>query len=196
MSTRPAHRSLTDPRHLMRFLRAQANGGNLAEIAKKEGVSVQAIKSSVMEIERYRSRNTNTEMDFAIRDFVISSVPAAKESLDGLLKATELVEVKDLKTGKTRYEKVDDKTTRLEATRIVKDLIIGMQPKAAAVNMNVEQTNQVANMSSAETMEERLDRLRAQKNQFDALPPTVAAVPDDIDAGDDDDEGDDDEGEE
>lgn len=192
MSTRPAHRSLTDPRHLMRFLRAQANGGNLAEIAKKEGVSVQAIKSSVMEIERYRSRNTNTEMDFAIRDFVISSVPAAKESLDGLLKATELVEVKDLKTGKTRYEKVDDKTTRLEATRIVKDLIIGMQPKAAAVNVNVEQTNQVANLSATETNEERLARLREKAKQFNALPPEVAAVPASIDEDEDEDDEDED----
>ena len=196
MSTRPQQRSLADPRHLMRFLKAQANGGNLKAIAAAEKVSLETIRQSVNEIERYRNRCSNAEMEFAIRDFVISAVPAAKLSLDGLLRATELVEVKDARTGKIRYDRVEDKTTRLEANRIVKDLIIGMQPKSAAVNVNVEQTNQVANISSAETTEERFKRLREKAREFNQLPPEIAGVPEHIDRDeeeDDDDEEDDDE---
>jgi hypothetical protein len=192
VSTRLARISRADPRHLMRYLKAQAMGGEekekLAAIAKSEGVSVQTIRNSVYEIDTYRKRNTTLEMDMAIRDLVISAVPLAKESLGGLLTATELVEVPNGQTGKKKVVRQVDKTTRLEANRLVKDLIVAVQPKGAPVEVNVNQTNQVANLSAAETTEERMDRLRQKAREFNQLPPETVGVPEEIDSGEEDDD--------
>jgi hypothetical protein len=193
VSSRTSRLSLSDPRHLMRYLKAQAMGGEekekLAAIAKSEGVSVQTVRNSVYEIDTYRKRNTTLEMDMAIRDLVISAVPLAKESLGGLLTATELVEVPNGQTGKKKVVRQVDKTTRLEANRLVKDLIVAVQPKGAPVEVNVNQTNQVANLSAGtETNEERLRRLRKKAEEYNQLPPEVSGVPDSIDSGEEDDD--------
>ena len=180
------HPSLKDPRHLLRFLKNQA-GSSPADIAKEERVSVESVKRSITTVDMHRKGNSQVEFDLAIRSLVIDTVPRAKETLAGLLEATALVEVKDHRTGRIRHAKVEDKTTRLEAVRIVKDMAIGLQPKAPAVNVNVEQTNQVANLNSTETNEERMRRLREQLKGFNANPPLVAAVPEYIDAGESDD---------
>ena len=95
----------------------------------------------------------------------------------------ELVEVTDEKTGKKRVKKMADKTTRLEAMKIVNTMVASMQPKGAAVEVNVSQTNQTANLGSAETMEERLARLRKKAAEHNLLPPAVVGVPEVIDAG-------------
>ena len=121
----------------------------------------------------------------------------------GLLEATELVEINDTNTGKKRIVKQEDKTTRLEANRIVKDIIVSKQPKGPIAEVNVHQTNQVANLSTAETTEERMDRLRKKAAAENLLPAEVAAVPGYLDRDEeppedgkenaDDEEGDDDE---
>lgn len=195
--------NLSDPRHLMRFLKAEALSGTEAEkvaaIAKAEGVSAATVRESIRTISRYRAQNSTLELDLAIRDLAISAVPKAKETLQGLLGAMEMVEVPDQKTGGKKVIQVEDKTTRIEAMRLVNQLIANLQPKQAPVEVNVSQTNQVAtNLSSAETMEERLRRLRRQATEHNLLPPEVSAVPDAVDAGgsiidaeDDDDEGED-----
>jgi hypothetical protein len=198
VSSRLARTSLADPRHLMRYLKAQAMGGEekdkLAAIARAEGVSIQTVRQSVTHIDTYRKKNTSLEMDLAIRDLVISAVPMAKESLGGLLTATELVEVPNGTTGKKKVVRQPDKTTRLEANRLVKDLIVAVQPKGPMIEQNINQTNQVATLSSgAETNEERLRRLRKRADEFNQLPPEVAGVPDSIDSGEEDDDGDDEE---
>ena len=137
--------SLANPRHLMRYLKAQAMGGTeaekLAAIAKAEGVSVATVKQSVYQVDTYYKRNTNVQMEMGIRDLVISAIPLAKSSLAGLLTATELVEMPDPRTGKKRIVKREDKTTRLEANRLVKDLIVAVQPKGPLIENNVTQTN-------------------------------------------------------
>ncbi len=97
---------------------------------------------------------------------------------------------KNLKTGKDEYVTVEDKTTRLEGARLVRDLIVGLQPKGPGVVVNANQTNQTANIGSAETYEERLRRLREKVKEFNLLPAEVTAVPDSIDAPDNDDDGD------
>lgn len=170
---------------MLRFLKSQVPGATLQEIAKSEGVSQAAVKKSITTMELYRKRNSGIEMDLAIRDLVISSVPQAKQTLDGLLRATELVEVGNKKTGRVRVVEMEDKTTRLEATRIVSGLIIGLQPKSPPVALNVNQTNQMANITQAETYEERLRRLRKQAQEHNLLPPEVAATPDYIDREED-----------
>jgi hypothetical protein len=189
-------RSLADPRHLMRFLKAKA-GADPKTIARQEGVSIETVKHSVTMIDAYRKRNTQPELDIAVRDLVISAIPQAKDTLNGLLTAMELVEFKDVQTGKTKVKTVEDKTTRLEALRLVNTLIIGLQPKAPPTQVNVNQTNQVANLTEGvETVEERTARLRERIKSHNALPPEVAAVPASIDEADDDESEEDDDEEE
>jgi len=181
LQTAKNNNSLRDPRHLLRFLKSQVPGVSLESIAKSEGVSLATVKHSVTMVEAYRQMNSTLEMDLAIRNLVIEAVPKAKETLVGLLGAMEMVEVTNPKTGKKEIKQVEDKTTRLEATRVVNSLIIGLQPKTPTVVNNVNQTNQVANLSTAETMEERLERLRKKAQEANQLPAEVVGVPDYID---------------
>ena len=136
MSTAPASRSGRDARHLMRYLKAKA-GLSPVEIAKSEHVSIKTVNDSIQAIERYEQQNTEGQLQLAVRDLVISTIPQAKETLHGLLTATETVMKKNLKTGKDEYVTVEDKTTRLEGTRLVRDLVIGMQPKGPGVAVQV-----------------------------------------------------------
>jgi len=204
IAVRKAYRSsiMDDPRHLLRWLKAQAVGGSgdvaARAVAKAERVSVETVKASIREVDAYRSRNDRVEFDYAIRDFVISTIPQAKATLNGLLAATELVEIKNEKTGKVRVEKMEDKTTRLEALRVLNSLVGNLQPKSPIVEVNNTQTNQVAQIASGtETTEDRLRRLRKQAAQHRLKPPEVAAVPEYLDEGgsaadedDDEDDGD------
>ena len=162
----------------MRYLRSEA-GDSIEDIAKQDKVSVETVKSSIRIVDQYRKGSSTTEMDLAIRSMVIKVVPKMQQTLSGLLDAEEMVEVKDSNTGKTKVVKREDKTTRLEALRIGKELIVGLQPKTPPVAVNVNQTNQVANLSAKETNEERLDRLRKQANGF--ISNEVAGVPEGLD---------------
>jgi hypothetical protein len=177
--------SLADPRHLLRFLKEQG-GMDVAAIAKSEGVSQAAVRHSIAQVEIYRKKNTSFEMDLAVRDLVISSIPQAKETLHGLLAATELVEQKDSKTGKVKVVKVDDKTTRIEAMRLVNTFAATMQPKTPMIQQSISNTAQAAaTITGAETNEEKFKRLRKLADEHNRLPPEVAGVPDHIDAGED-----------
>lgn len=176
-----------DARHLMRYLKAKA-GMDLKEIAKSEHVQVREIQKSVQQYETYEKQNDEGRLMLSVRDLVISVIPTAKDTINGLLTATTIVEQPNEKTGRKNHVRIEDKTTRLEAVRLVKDLVIGMQPKGPAVAVNVNQTNQTANIGSAETVEERMRRLRARAQEHNLLPPKVAAVPQAIDAGMDDDD--------
>ena len=190
-------RGTRDPRHLMRYLKAKA-GIDPKEIAKSEHKSLRRVQDSIKMIEAYEHQNDEGQLQLAVRDLVISVIPTAKETMIGLLTATTTVRTPNAKTGKVDTYREEDKTTRLEAARLVKDLAIGMQPKQPAVAVNVNQTNQTANIGSAETLEERLRRLRSKAQEHNLLPPEVAAVPAAIDSGLDDDdviEGDDEEDE-
>jgi hypothetical protein len=190
-----------DSRHLMRYLKAKA-GLDPKEIAHSEHVSIATVKDSIQRIEAYENQNSEGQLQLAVRDLVISVVPQAKDTIQGLLTATELVEAKNLKTGLQEHIRVEDKVTRLEAGRLVKDLIIGLQPKGPGVAVQVNNNNQPSvNIGSAETTEERMKRLRAQAQAHNLLAPVVTAVPDHIDQGEDspddehDNEDDDEEGE-
>jgi hypothetical protein len=184
-------RSLSDPRHLLRYLKSQA-GLTFKDIANLERVSEATVRASVAQVEAYRVRNTVAEFDFAARDLFISCVPQAKETLQGLLAATELVEQKQGKSGVVKVVKVEDKTTRLEALRVLTSIATALQPKQPTAMVNVQQTNQTAVVSQSETSEERFARLRKQAEAHYLLPPEVAAVPSHIDAGEDADDADDD----
>lgn len=195
--------SLANPLHLMRYMRYQALPGSreerLAELARMEKVKVDAVRDSINKIEIYRGTTDQAAMDFAVRDIVISAAPKAKETIIGLMSATELVEITDHRTNKKRVIRQPDKTTRIEGVRLMNDLIGKVQPKQPLVEVNNTQTNQIANISAAETMEERLARLRKQAQEHNLLPPEVAAVPVHVDQDvemDDDEEEDDEEEEE
>ena len=197
MKTTLAKRNgMRDARHLMRYLKAKS-GVDLVAIAKAEHVSVATVRESIESIERYEQQNTEGQLQLAVRDLVISTIPQAKETINGLLTATEIVLKKNLKTGKEEHVTVEDKTTRLEGARLVRDLVIGMQPKGPGVAVQVNNNQPVVQMGAAETIEERMKRLRSQAQAHNLLPSEVAAVPDYIDAGedapDDEDDGDDEE---
>lgn len=200
---------MDNPIHLLRLLKAEAMGGSheaaAAKIALQEKVSAQTVLQSIREVDAYRKRNDRNEFDFALRDLVISSVPAAKATLAGLLAATELVEVSDAKTGHKKVQEVEDKTTRLEALRVVNALAQTLQPKTPMIAQQINQGPQLpaapatGTTVSMETTEDRLARLRRQAKEQRALPAEVAGVPEYIDSGetygeqddDEDDEGDD-----
>lgn len=183
MSKALAKRGKTDARHLMRYIKSKVM--DPAAIAKAEHVTLATVMESIRSIEVYEQQNTEGQMQLAVRDLVISTIPQAKETINSLLTSTELVMKKNLKTGKDEYVTVEDKTTRLEGARLVRDLIVGLQPKGPGVAVNVTQTNQTANIGSAETTEERMKRLRAQAQAHNLLPPQVSAVPEYIDQGED-----------
>lgn len=174
-------RNMRDPRHLMRFVRFQALTGTeverLAAIAKSEGVSKDTVKASVRQIEMYNRQNETARVDLRLNESILKVMPAWEEGMAGLLTATELIEVPDGNTGNKKVVKQDDKTTRLEASRIVKDIIVAKQPKAPMAEVNVHQTNQTAVLSQAETTEERMDRLRKRAAEENLLPAEIAAVP-------------------
>ncbi len=182
-TTALSKRNMRDPRHLMRFVKFQALTGTDAErlkaIAKSEGVGVETVKDSVRQIQSYREQNATLNVDLRINESILRVMPAFEDSMAGLLTATELVEMPDGNTGKKKIVKQDDKTTRLEASRIVKDIIVAKQPKAPLVENNLNNTNkvQVATLSTAETPEERMDRLRKRAAEENLLPAEVAAVP-------------------
>ena len=182
-----AKRGKTDARHLMRYIKSKVM--DPAAIAKEEHVSLATVKESIRSIEVFEQQNTEGQMQLAVRDLVISTIPQAKETINGLLTSTELVMKKNLKTGKDEYVTVEDKTTRLEGARLVRDLSVGLQPKGPGVVVNANQTNQTAvQIGSAETYEERLRRLRAKAQEFNLLPAEVSAVPSTIDSPVDEDE--------
>jgi len=176
---------MDDPRHLMRWLKSQAVGGSPEEaakaVAKAEGVTVQTAKQSIQAVEAYRATFDKDRFDLATRKYLMSMMQKSEEYLGDLMGATELVEMPNAKTGKKEVVVMPDKTTRLEAQRVFKDILVGMQPKTPQVEVNVAQTNQTANLGSAETMEERLERLRHKAQEANLLPAEVIAVPDRID---------------
>lgn len=198
MKTAANNRKMRDSRHLMRYLKAKS-GMDITAIAKSEKVSVGTIRESIESIERYEQQNTEGQLQLAVRDLVISTIPQAKETLNGFLTATSIVRKKNLKTGQEEDVRVEDNTTRLEGARLVRDLIVGLQPKGPGVVVNANQTNQTAvQVGKSETNEERLRRLKAMAAAHNQLPAQVAAVPVYIDEGEDspDDEHEEDEDEE
>jgi len=194
-------RNMRDQRHLMRFVKFRALSGTeterIAAIAKSEGVSVATIKASVHQMEAYSEQNKTANVDLRINESILKVMPAFEDSMVGLLGATELIEISDGNTGKKKIVKQDDKTTRLEASRIVSNIIIAKQPKGPMVEVNNNQTNQVAVLSTAETQEERMDRLRKKAAEANLLPAEVAAVPGYLDRDEEPEEdGDDEDGDE
>lgn len=191
MKTLSRIKAKTDARHLMRYLLSQADTP-IAEIAKRDNVSIKTVKESISEMERYVARNSEGQMQLAIRDMIITTTEQAKDTLDGLLKATTFIDVKQAKTGMTVSQQVEDKITRLEALKVYTGLLTASQPKVpqAVFNNNQQNNTQTAILSSAETTEERMRRLKEQARQHNLLPPVVTGVPELIDKGFDPDDND------
>lgn len=189
MKTLSRIKAKTDARHLMRYLLSQADTP-IAEIAKRDNVSIKTVKESISEMERYVARNSEGQMQLAIRDMIITTTEQAKDTLDGLLKATTFIDVKQAKTGLTVSQQVEDKITRLEALKVYTGLLTASQPKVPQIVNNNSNSVQTAVLSSAETTEERMRRLKEQARQHNLLPPVVIGVPELIDKGFDPDDND------
>jgi hypothetical protein len=177
-------KSARDARHLMRYLMSKG-GMSPQDIAKRDHVSVPAVIESIRQIEAYESMNADGQVKLAVNDLVLSLMPTAKDTMNGLLNATELVEITDHKTGGKKNIEVVDKTTRIEAMRLVSGIVSSLQPKGPGVAVQVNNNNQIAPLSQAETVEERMKRLRARAAEHNLLPAEVGAVPDNIDQGED-----------
>ena len=171
-----------DARHLMRYLQSKA-GVSPETIAQAEHISLKVVKQSIRDMERYESANSEGQLSLAVRDLIISTLPQAKATLEGLLEATNTIERPNAKTGGKDYIKEPDKITRLEALKVLNGMVMSTQPKVPMLQQNITQTNQTAVLSSAETPEERIRRLRKQASEHNLLPPVVAAVPKFIDEG-------------
>ena len=115
--------AMRDARHLMRYLKAKA-GVDAKEIAKSERVSLQTVNESIRSIEMYEQQNTEGQLQLAVRDLVISTIPQAKETIHGLLTATELVLKKNLKTGKEEHVTVTASPEDLNPDSPRRDLVI------------------------------------------------------------------------
>jgi hypothetical protein len=190
-------RATNDARHLMRYLKFKA-GTDPAEIAKQDHVNVKQVKESIRQMEAFESLNSDGQIQLAVRDLIRTTIPKVKETLDGLLAATNTIERPNAKTGGVDRTYEPDKITRLEAVKVFGTLYGSTQPKTpgVAVQVNQHNTQQNATLSAAETTEERMRRLKAAAAQHNLLPPVVTGVPDAIDKGfDPDDERGDDDGE-
>lgn len=175
--------SLADGRHLLRFLKAQANIP-IEEIARNEGVSAASIRTSIRSVEMHRAQHSHEQSEQAVRQMIIGVMPQATDTINELLTAKMTVEINDQKTGKKKIVEKPDRTTQLEATRVIKDIIVGIQPKAPLIAQKVQQTNTTQSatiISKSETVEDRMRRLRAKAQQHNQLPPETAGVPEHID---------------
>jgi Winged helix-turn-helix DNA-binding len=187
-------RARDDARHLLRYLKSKANI-SVQDIAKSEHVSVKTVQQSIRDMEAFESLNSEGQVLLAVRDLVRTTIPQVKETIYGLLTATNTVERKNEKTGLKEYVQEPDKITRQEAVKVFTSIVGSIQPKGPGVNVQVNQQNhnQTAVLSSAETTEERMRRLKAKAAEHNLLPPVVVGTPEAIDKGfdPDDDEGDD-----
>ena len=173
----------------MRYLKSKANVP-LEDIARADHISVKQVKESIRQMEAFESMNSEGQLQLAVRDMIRVTIPKVKETLDGLLEATNTVEQKDKRTGLMEPVSVPDKITRLEAVKVFGTLYASTQPKIPGVSVQVSQQNhnQTAVLSSAETTEERMRRLQNAAAQHNLLPPVVTGVPESIDKGFDPDE--------
>jgi hypothetical protein len=153
------------------------------------------VKESIREMEAIEMLNSEGQISLAVRDMVRKTIPLVGETVNGLLTATNIVEIKNPKTGLMEPTVQPDKITRIEAVKLVRGMYEATLPKTPAVEVKVNQsnTNQTAVLSSCETTEERIRRLKKQAAEFNLLPPLVTGTPVAIDKGfDPDDEGNDD----
>ena len=196
VTTLATKKSTRDARHLMRYLKFKASG-SIETIAKEERISPETVRQSVRQIEMYETMNGDGQLKLAVSDLIMSIIPEAKSTINGLLNATTITSIKNSKTGLMEDVLVEDKTTRLEAGRLVKDLISVTQPKVPQVAIQNNQNMPVATMSLHENNEERMRRLRKQAQDYNLLPAEVAAVPTYLDvkgADEDEEEGGDEDG--
>lgn len=180
----------------MRYLKSKANI-SVEDIAKADRVTVKTVKESIRDMEAFETLNSEGQISLVVRDMIRITIPIVTETLHGLLGATNTVERKNPKTGQVEYVGEPDKITRTEAVKVFKGLYESTLPKAPGVNVQVSQQNhnQTAVLSSAETTEERMRRLKRQASEHNLLPPVVVGTPLEIDKGfdPDDDDGDDEE---
>src|ERR1700761_7397866 len=163
-------RKKRDTKHLFRFLQHQS-GKTIEEIAKSEKVNPSEIQKSIEDLLVYQEQNTQLRLELAMRDMIIQSIPEAQEALNGLLKATTIVSVKDQNTGQIKDIEVPDKVTRLEGVRMVKDFFSSTLPKTPGVAVQVNNGQQGAStmVGRAETNEERMRRIRAKQMEHNLL---------------------------
>ena len=184
VKTLSRQRASNDARHLMRYLKSKANVP-LEDIARADHISVKQVKESIRQMEAFESLNSEGHLQLAVRDMIRVTIPKVQETLDGLLAATNTVDRKNPRTGLMEPVQEPDKITRTEAVKVFGTLYATTQPKVPGVNVQVSQQNhnQTAVLSSSETVEERMKRLRAKQAEHNLLPPVTVAVPDFIDEG-------------
>lgn len=162
--------------HLSRYTRHKL-GLSAEEIAVQDKVRVSAVESSIGAIDSFRAANTIEFMNESLVDVVLENADVLKSSLRQSLTAN----IKDAK-GKI----VPDHKTRLAAVSKVTELAQAIQPKPTGKGINLNVSQQNANLHAAPPpesgfvgYEERLRNIRRNIDQHNLLPSETGTVIDD-----------------
>lgn len=185
--------------HNMRYLRS-LRGETVADIARREGVSVKAVEKSLRMAEIDHALNTTENLNREAISSVRTNLPHATSAIRRMLNAKTLIRETKMVKGKeqTTIVQVDDIEVQTKGVAAFKDILVALQPKTGGgVNVNVNQAN--ANTAAVATTnirtttyEDRLRKIRNQQAEYAALPSQVIDAPEAADEDDDVEDDDDD----
>lgn len=126
MSSR-ASNSLGTPKDLSRFIRSK-NGKTAEEIAAEDGVTLEVVKKSCLNVELRQGLHTQEYLQQHLIGLVIKLAPRAQIALLEALTAENTREVKNDR-GETMLIKEPDHDTRLKAVSEFQKVALAAQPK-------------------------------------------------------------------
>jgi hypothetical protein len=150
---------------------------------------VKVVERSIKQIRLRRNMNTQETLNTEVVGMLMGNLYLADKSFKKLFNAKKYIE-RRLADGSAELVPVDDAETKLEALKVFGEYVKAMQPKGTGLSVNVNQTNQTANVTNIRTggFEDRLAAIRKKVAEHNLLPPvTVDAREEDPDEEDDDD---------
>lgn len=151
--------SLSSGVHFDRWIRVNRTGESIGDVARKDKVSVDAVKRSIASVELFKGRNTVEAVNQELIDVVRKCSPAMQGAIIEALGAT--IEYKQGETITTE----PDNSMRMLAVERLTELAKVVQPKGGGTSVNVG-VGVVANANASAGpyvgMEERLSEIRKQ----------------------------------
>lgn len=167
-----------------RWIRSRQQNIPLDQIAKEEGVSVEAVTRSIARIDRKRARLTLREIHAAEMSVLLSGVREEREAINSALTAVKRVQVLDVRgrplidKGEPIYTEVPDHETRMAAVQLRTAILNAIQPKGGGVNLNVSQVAVGGGGVSRRGVEARIIEFNKKRESL-ALLPAPAILGDD-----------------
>jgi hypothetical protein len=137
----------------------------IEEIAKRHGVTVQKVQTSIDRMESYNAQNSNELVDMRMNELVLNQADQMEKALAGALNAEVIIRRPNAKNPNKSVivSRDPDYKTRLEALGKATDLAASLRPKGGGVNIAVQQnTGVVADSARRLTFEERLRQIRQE----------------------------------